>query len=413
MRTALRSRPLRTFAVTQFLLEVQFWFPVWLIYLLDLGIPLTTALLADAVFRIVSVACEFPVGVVADRIGRRRAYLALAGMTMLTFAVITQIQSVQLLFAAWVLWGVLWALTSGAASTYLYELCAQDELKISPAKAFGLVRALSNLSILLSLLAAGYLYETDPRLPFAVTAGLAAVALLLAFTLPEITGSRTATTLSSVLGDIRRAITLTEVRQAVQLGILLLMFGWSARILFQPMALELGLSARVTGWMYAAFAAASVLGGLAAGYLATSHRRTALASAFALILVALAATSQLTWLAPFLFLPVMGFGYALGMTVLEVFTNEVTPRAVRATIFGTVTCIAGIGIAVGRPGLGALADRYSTSFAAGLWAALGLLVVGLAVLVIRRIPLGQVHREHADLSTSSQHPSNAGDQAVR
>jgi MFS family permease len=385
MRTALRSRSIRTFAITQFLLEVQFWFPIWLIYLLDMGFPLTTAVLADGVFRIVSVLCEFPVGLIADRIGRRRTYLALAGGTVLTFAAITQIQSVQVLFGAWVLWGVLWALTSGAASTYLYELCAQDDLEISPSKAFGLVRAVSNVSVLLSLLAAGYLYEVDPRLPFAVTSALAAVALLLACTLPEISGSRVVATLSSVVTDIRGTAADARVRRAVWLGALLLLFGWSARILFQPLALELGLSAQVTGWMYGAFAAASVLGGLVAGCVGAPRRRTSLATAFILILAALVATSQVEWLGPFVFLPVMGFGYTLGLTVLEVFTNEVTPRAVRATIFGVIACIGGLGIAVARPALGVLAEQHSTPFAFGVWTGVGVVLVGLAVPGIRRM----------------------------
>ncbi|MEV0806337.1 MFS transporter [Micromonospora sp. NPDC050200] len=385
MRTALRSRPIRTFAITQFLLEVQFWFPVWLIYLLDLGFPLTTAVLADGVFRIIVVVCELPVGVVADLIGRRRTYLTLAAGTVLTFAAITQIQSVEMLFGAWVLWGVLWALTSGAASTYLYELCDQDELEISPAKTFGLVRAAGNASVLLSLLAAGHLYEVDPRLPFAVTAALATVAFLLALTLPEIRGPQVVSTLSSVVADIRRAATDTRIRRAGWLGILLLLFGWSARILFQPLALELGLPAKLTGSMYAAFAAASVLGGLTAGYVGRSHRRPALAAAFLLVLAALVATGQVPWLGPFLFLPLMGFGYALGTTVLEVLTNEVTPPAVRALTFGVISCLSGLGIAVARPALGILATDHSTSFAFLTWAGVGVVLVGLAVPGIRRL----------------------------
>lgn len=385
MRTALRSRTIRVFAITQFLLEVQFWFPVWLIYLLDLGFALTTAVLADAVFRIVAVACEFPLGVVADLIGRRRTYLVLTGGTVLTFAVITQIDSVGMLFGAWVLWGVLWALASGAASTYLYELCAQDELDISPSKAFGLIRAVGNVAVLVSLLAAGYLYEVGPRLPFAITAGMAAVAFLLALTLPEIRESRVVSTLSSVIADIRSAVADPRVRRAVWLGALLLFFGWSARILFQPLALELDMSAQVTGWMYAAFAAASVLGGFVAGYVSGLRRRIALTMSFLLILVALVATSQVAWLGPFLFLPVLGFGYTLGTTVLEVFSNEVTARAVRAMIFGLTTSLGGIGIAVSRPALGVLAEDRSTPFAFGVWAGVGVVVLCLAALGIRRI----------------------------
>ncbi|MFC3501950.1 MFS transporter [Micromonospora krabiensis] len=386
MRAALRSRSIRTFLATQFLLEVQFWFPIWLIYLIDLGFSLTTAVLADAVFRIVSVLCEFPVGMAADLLGRRRTYLALAGGSVLTFALISQIRSVQMLFAAWVLWGVLWALTSGAASTYLYELCSRDHRPVDPSKAFGLMRAAGSVSVLLSLLAAGYVYEADPRLPFAVTAALAAAAFLLALTLPETAGPRPVGRLSSMWGGVRGALADSRVRRAVWLGVLLLLFGWSARILFQPLALELNLSAEVTGWMYAAFAAAAVLGGLAAGHVGVRRRRAGLALAFLLVLGALVALSQAPRLGPFVFLPVMGFGYALGTTLLEVLTNEVSPRPVRAMIFGVVACLAGLGIALARPALGVLATDHSTAFAAGVWSGCGAVVVALALWLARGLP---------------------------
>ena len=385
MREALRSRPIRTLAAAQFLLEVQFWFPVWLIFLLDMGFSLTTAVLADAVFRIVSVLSEFPVGILADLVGRRRAYLALAGGSVLTFALITQVENVPILFVAWIVWGVLWALSSGAASAYLYELCLQDELDIDPARAFGLVRAVGNAAMLLSLLSAGYLYDVSPQLPFAVTASLAGVAVVLAYTLPEIRGSRVVVTIQSVIAAIRAALADHRVRRAVTLGVLLLLFGWSARILFQPLALDLSLSTQVIGWMYAAFAAASIVGGLVAGYVGAAHRRPVLAGAFLLVLAALAATGAVGRLGPFVLLPLMGFAYMLAFTVLEVHTNEVVAPAVRATIFGAVSCIAGVGIAVARPSLGVIAERYSVPIAFGVWAAVGVVLVGLAIRGILRL----------------------------
>ncbi|MDG4763992.1 MFS transporter [Solwaraspora sp. WMMD406] len=384
MRTALRSRPIRTFLIVQFLLDVQFWFPIWLIYLLDLGFSLTTAVLADAVFRLVTVVCEFPVGVVADRVGRRRTYLTLAAMAVLTFTVITQIETVSTLFTAWVLWGVLWALASGASAPYLYELCAQDPLPVDPGKAFGLVRAAGHVSVFVSLLTAGYLYEADPRAPFAVTAALAAVALGLVLTLPEIHARPAPARLAAIAADLRAALTHPAVRRAVWIGVLLLVFGWSVRILFQPLALDLQLSARATGWMYAAFAAASVLGGLTAGHLGRRHRRAALATAFLLILASAAATSQLPALGPFVLLPVMAFGYVLGTTVLEVLTNEVSPAGTRAAMLGLVASVGGVAIAVARPGLGILSEDHPAALGFGIWALIGIPLVGLALYAIRR-----------------------------
>src|SRR5690606_20787635 len=89
VRTVLRSRSIRIFAITQFLLEVQFWFPLWLIYLKDLGFSITIAVLADGVFRLVVVGAELPLGILADRLGRKRTYLLVCGLAAVTFAAIT------------------------------------------------------------------------------------------------------------------------------------------------------------------------------------------------------------------------------------------------------------------------------------------------------------------------------------
>ena len=60
-------------------LEVQFWFPVWLLFLLDRGFTIGQAALADAVFRIVATIGEVPAGWLSDRIGRKKSlYLTLS-----------------------------------------------------------------------------------------------------------------------------------------------------------------------------------------------------------------------------------------------------------------------------------------------------------------------------------------------
>lgn len=386
MRTVLRSRSIRIFAITQFLLEVQFWFPLWLIYLKDLGFSITIAVLADGVFRIVVVACEVPLGILADRLGRKRTYQLICLLAVITFAAITQINSIQVLFVVWVVWGVLWALTSGAGSAYLYELVEQDDLKINTTRAFGLIRAIGQTAVLASLVTAGLLYDVDPRLPFGVTSALAGIALLLTLLLPEIRGSqRTLATLRTVIGDLRSALTGQALRQAVMLSILMLFYGWSIQILFQPLVLELGLSPAASGLMYAGYAAASVIGGLVAGFVTDRRRRLAIGAGFVIVFATTALTGLAPGLGPMAWLIVMGFGYALGWTTLEVFVNHEAPRAVRATIGSAISCLGGIGIAVARPGLGAFADYASTAASYLVWAGVGVLILIAAGVILARV----------------------------
>jgi MFS family permease len=392
MRQALRSRVIRRFAAVQFLLEVQFWFPVYLIYVLDLGFSLAVAVLADGVFRLVSVLCEVPMGILADRIGRRRTYLLLTGLAVATFTAITQIQTVQGLFGAWILWGVLWALGSGASSAYLYELAAREAPTVDAHRAFGLVRAVEQVAVLVSLLAAGYLYGVAPALPFAVTAALAAIAFVVAWTLPETADTQVRSTFRSVMRDIRTTAADRRVRLVVALGALLLLLGWSPRILLQPLALDLDYSVQRTGWMYAAFAAAAVVAGVVAGRVGPGGRRAVLRTSFLLLLAMLLATSSFPWLGPFLFLPVLGFAYTLGLTVLEFATNEATTPRLRATVLSVVSLLGGVGIAVARPSLGIASDRLSVATAFSLWAGIGALLVLAALVLLRRLDAGDEHR---------------------
>ena len=72
MMSSLTSVKFR-FGVIVTALEVQFWFPVWLLFLLDRGFTIGQAAFADALFRFVATAAEVPAGWLSDRIGRKRS----------------------------------------------------------------------------------------------------------------------------------------------------------------------------------------------------------------------------------------------------------------------------------------------------------------------------------------------------
>ena len=386
MRAVLGSRVLRTFLVTHVLLGVQFWFPVWLLYLLDVGFPIATAMLADAVFRLVSVACELPAGLLADRIGRRRSYLLLAGGTVVVFVLVSQVAGVGTLMVAWVAWGVLWAFSSGTGSAYLYELALQEPVPVPRTQVLAVAAVAGNVSVLVSLVAAGFLHAADPRAPFLLTAALALVALVVAYRLPPVRAPHGAASRVTSLAEARRAAGLPHVRLVVGLGAVVVLVGWSVRILFQPLALDLDLSPVGTGWMYAGYAAAAALGGLLAGRFGATHRRATGGGVFLLVRAAGAGTAGAPGLGPVLLLPLMGLGYAAATTVLDVTTNEVTPAGARATAFSAVAVLAGLGIAVARPGLGVLGDTRSPAVAFAVWALAGVLLLPVVLRGAGRLP---------------------------
>ncbi|MGD7705208.1 MFS transporter [Microlunatus sp. Y2014] len=381
------ARPRRAvglLAVTQFLLEVQFWFPLWLIFLLHLGFDLTTAVLADGVFRLVSVLAEIPMGLLADRMGRKASYLLITGLSAVTFAGIAMINSTWQLFGMWIVWGVLWALNSGAATTYAYELSQQLGPKQGP-RGFSVIKGAGQAAVLVSLVTAGLLYGVDPALPFWVTAAMAVVAGLLALGLPDVPRVGPPATLGQVLADIRAALAARVTRSVMAVAALFMFYGWSVRILFQPLALDLELTPEQTGWMYAGVAAVGIVASLATGWVRPTHRRLVIGGGMIITVVAAGLTFWWPWLGPVAWLPMLSLAWAAGWTTLELELSGRTRPSIRATVLSLVASVAGIGIAVARPGLGALADRTSSPVAYGVWAAVGVIVMVVFVILLRRM----------------------------
>lgn len=389
MRATLGNRVLRRFALSQFLLEVQFWFPVWLIFLTDRGFSLTTAVLADGVFRLTVVAFEFPLGVVADRVGRRRSYLAVSVLSVATFVAVAGVRATWNLFGAWVLWGILWALTSGAGSAYLYELCRHEGMERDTLRVFGVLRAVTSSAVLMSHLAAGLLYSIDPAAPFIATAVLAAGAFLVSLRLPETLPAiglrRDLVSLRNQASQIRSALAGRAVRSAFALLVMLFVFGWSARILYQPLILHLGLSATTAGAMYFGYSAMAVIAGFYAG-MGSGRRRTRVAVGAAALWLGVAATAVFPKIAPVVFVPLTGFGYYLGWTVLEVLLNErILADRVRATLISAVGFVGGLAIAAARPLLGRVADVASAPAAFGMWAVVGAGFLAVGAVIVQRV----------------------------
>lgn len=377
-------RAVALMALTQFLLEVQFWFPLWLVFLLHLGFDLTTAVIADGVFRLVAVVAEIPLGMLADRLGRKNCYLLIGTLSAATFVGIAVISAPWHLFAVWILWGLLWALNSGAATSYAFELSHALGDR-SAARGFGLIKGAAQLAVLVSLISAGWFYELDPALPFWLTAVLAAIAGLLALGLPDIPQAGPRPTLRSMHHDVRAAVTSRGTRAAIVVAVLFLFHAWSVRILFQPLALDLGLTPTETGWMYALVAAVGMAAAVAIGWIPPAHRAGIVGLGGGLTVAACAATWALPALGPVLWLPVLSLGWAAAWTTLELELSERTRPAIRATVLSIVSCAAGVGIAVARPTLGIIADQLGSPASFGLWALAGVVVVAAMAIPLLRM----------------------------
>ncbi len=387
------SPVLRRFALAHFFLECQFWFPVWMLFLTHRGFDLTTMVLADGVFRFTMVALEFPMGVFSDRIGRKRSYVLIATLAAATYAGIVLVHGSVALFAVWILWGVFWALASGATSAYCYELLALEGRQGESVAVFGFMRAVASGAALASHLAAGFLFAGAPALPFVANGVLALGAVGIALTLPDPPreGTRDGT---QRLRSFRQFLALDDRGSSVFVSIVLLalalIYFWSPRILMQPLFIELSLSPVLVSTVYFFYSLAGVAAGLAIRPIQErAGTRPSMVAGLGLLWLGVWLVALVPGRAALLFFPLLSFGYYLAQTLLEVMLHGQLANRHRASILSAASFMGGLVIIVTRPGLGMLADAMSAPFAFFVWAVAGTAVVAAFTALVRRLPSDQ------------------------
>lgn len=368
-------------------LEVQFWFPVWLLFLLDRGFTIGQAAFADALFRFVATAAEVPAGWLSDRIGRKRSlYLCLAG-TAVTFFLIANVHDLVGLYVAWATWGVLWALVSGLLTAYGWELGAEAGGGPSQAAEYVRVRRMcASVAMLISLLTAGALYELAPSLPFTVTAVLALAAIPVAVTLPTISakpGPRQV--------KIRETLT-KQMRVALVAGAIILVAGWSIQMVYQPAGLDAGLSPTSISFLFAGFALAQLVGAWLVGKIHAGRTPVLVASMVGMAAmcfgVYLGFTSGGHFWVSLLSLVVLGVFYAVGTTYCDIWVSELASKENRAMMLSLVALLGGVVMIATRPMLGLIAGHWDAAAAFGVWAVVCIVLTGVLWALLQRGPSG-------------------------
>ena len=381
-----KSVPIRRLAISYFFLELQFWFPVWMLFLTDRGFDLTTMVIADGVFRFTMVSLEFPMGILGDRIGRKKSYIFISILAVSTYIGISFINNYLMLFSTWILWGIFWAMSSGTTSAYTYELIIIENMQNSTVSIFGFMRAVSSIAALVSHLAAGFLFSLFPAMPFVMNGIFAFFALVIAFTLPEIT-NHPDSNLRRESQTFKQFLTLINKNSSFLAGSILLalslVYFWSPRILMQPLFLELEISPQLVSTVYFSYSLAGVFAGLLAGQIKRlMGNKNAIVFGFLMLLFGIFLIALTPGLAVLYFFPMLSFGYYLAQTLLEVTLHHQLENRYRASFLSAISFFGGSIIILTRPGLGILADQNNVQFAFLVWAILG---IGLLILFVNQI----------------------------
>ncbi len=141
----------------------------------NLGVPLVEVVLMLVLFNATYAFISFPMGVLSDRLGRRRV-IALGwfiySLAYLGFAVSATVWQVWLLFA---LYGIYYGVVEGVARAFVADLVPAEKR----GTAYGLYHGIVGLGFLAASLLAGWLWDiVSPAAPFYLGGGLALVAML-------------------------------------------------------------------------------------------------------------------------------------------------------------------------------------------------------------------------------------------
>lgn len=370
--------------VVHFLLHLQFWFPVWIVFLQSRGISLGWIIAADALFRITIVCVEFPLGVLSDRIGRKRTYLLSTILAALTFICMAMVQGVPLLLVCWVLWALFLALASGSDTAYWYEAIVSAGKSASVTRHFGVFRAIECAAILLSNLLAGWLYEITAVLPILLNALAAALAIFVVLTLPDQPdkkemGPPISATVRLTLRQCRRN---PELWGTLMMISVLTAYYWTATFLFQPLLTELEVQPSLFGAYYLGFAVGGMMAGSIVGHVSErfgSGKTVTIGISIMLFSVALMALKS--QFAAIVGISLIGFGHLLAVPVLRVALHTRISDWRRATLVSFASLLGSVWMVFTRPAIGVIAETTSVPFAYLFWCAMGVVVI----VVLRRL----------------------------
>lgn len=387
--TGANRRPLAKLACAWFLLQVQLWLPVWVLFLRgERGFSLTEVVVVDMVFSAVVLACEVPLGLLADRVGHRRALIAAAALLAATQLALPFVSGLGSLLGIWAMWGLAVTMLSGTETAYRYEVVRAYGGPGRGLKLFGLLNAVGSLALLLSHGAAGLMFELSPTLPFFANAACAIAAALLLVGLADAPGGEEQT-LDMAHGVTARSVLRGEdapLRALVVLLAAVVAYHWTTTLVLQPLLADLGLE---PSWIGATYAAAGLLG--VAGAAASSRafarlgfRGLVLVAVLVQTLAVLLTGTSIAWVA------VVGIclhagALQLADPVLRVLISRRVSVRRRAAVLSLASLGSTLILLGSRPLVGLLAEYTSPARSMLVWAAMGAGLVPLAIWAVRRI----------------------------
>lgn len=202
--------------ISTFFSGLVFWYSIEKLFMAQIGFTDSTIILAIALSVVCTLLFEIPSGVLADR-WSRRGVIVLAQISLGLSSLIGYLSYSPLLFLISVgLWGVYYAMNSGAAESIIYDTLLEEKgTRRGFEKYFGKTRALVSISLVAGSLLGGVISTaTEPRTTFILTVPSAILGVIALLFLREPTLHKTETEIST-RQHIRNSIKLFRSSDAI------------------------------------------------------------------------------------------------------------------------------------------------------------------------------------------------------
>ena len=379
------------------------------LFLLDAGLSLTEAFVANAAFTAGMMIFEVPTGVVADAFGRRLSFMLGAGTLLVTTLAYLGLWYLEAGIGWWILVSALIGLGftffSGATEAWLVDALQATGFDGSIETVFGRGQAAGGAATLVGTIAGGFLGQISLGIPYLARSALLLGVILAAWLWMHDLGyqpERGVAIRPQVAGILRNSVKHGFGNPPVRMFLFAAPFasgvGIWAFYAFQPYLLELFGDPNATylsGIAAAVFAMAQIVGGSSVRLVRRrfAKRTSVLAGQVVVGSLALIVAGLANWLnVPFGFwvaivaLTITALVGAVANPLQQAFLNDCIPSEQRATVLSFVSLTGSSGGVVFQPVLGKVADVYSLGI--GYIVAGSIYALGLPfVIAVRRMGL--------------------------
>lgn len=352
------------------------------LFLLDAGLSLTEAFVANAAFTAGVVLFEVPTGVLADSAGRRVSFIVGAATLLVTTAAYLGLWYVEAAVIWWVvvsaLLGLGFTFFSGATEAWLVDALAETGYRGSIDVVFGQGQTATGAATLVGTIAGGFLAQINLGVPY-IARSLILIAVIVAAHrsmhdigyAPRRGGSVREEVAQLLQASVEHGLRNPPVRMLMLAAPFGLGIGIWVFYAFQPYLLELfgdPDAVYLSGIAAALFAVAQMVGGASVNWVRRHlDSRSGIllvqvvVSSFALVGVGLSERLDVPmgfWVTIVL-LSLVALGWAVSRPVQQAYINEVIPSQQRATVLSFHSLTSNAGGVVSQPALARVADVYS------------------------------------------------------